>query len=63
MTLMNLLKSFEVTVEATTQRTVVVEAIDFKEAHSLAEREVAHRIGAIATTVIDIQELYKNGQS
>ena len=59
MTLMNLLKSFEVTVEATTQRTVVVEAIDFKEAHSLAEREVAHRIGAIATTVIDIQELPK----
>ena len=59
MTLMNLLKSFEVTVEATTQRTVVVEAIDFKEAHSLAEREVAHRIGAIDTTVIDIQELPK----
>ncbi len=50
---------FEVTVEATTQRTVTVEAIDFKEAYSLAEREVAHMVGAIDTTVIDIQELPK----
>ena len=48
---------FEVTVEATTQRTIIVEAEDFGEAYTEAHREVANMLDAIDTTVVDIQEI------
>ena len=50
-------KTYEITVEAVTQRTVTVDASNIDEAEELGRNEVKGLVGAISTEVLEARKL------
>lgn len=50
-------KSYQITVEAVTQRTVVVYASNIDEAEELGRNEVKNLVGAVSTEIIEARKL------